>query len=279
MKKFKRIIASSQTTSDGQLYTRELLKTMIEQLNTEYLPIGIKHDPRKPPVGRFVSAKLIPLKDGEYAVEGYGEIFEPDDLFGLQDDSRTIPIRLIDSEGLQVFYDKNYKNSEDQQDLKNMGSIIGDDPHEEVKLSLDPISTLTIYAGIFVLGGIAGGFLNKLGSDAWDKLKEILIRVMSRRKEGEKDKLLIFQFTVKHEDHLINVETILSNPKEDDINNFFSDALPKLEIILPSYCKSDSGVKWIALEYSQRDVKVLFGIRKDAVPMFPIPNDERHSGK
>lgn len=134
---------------------------MVEQVNKQYIPMGIEHDPRIPPQGRLVSAKVVKLEDGEYGVEGVGEIFEPGDSYELKDDGREIPLHRQDADNLHIQFDRNYRDRDDQDIINELGRIFGSEPQEEITKSIDPINILTI-CGAFVLGGIATGFLENL---------------------------------------------------------------------------------------------------------------------
>ena len=79
MKKIKGIYATSNVDNHGKAFSVEALKMLVEQINNSYMPMGVEHDPRIPPIGRIISAKLIKRDDGSYAVEGISEIFEEGD--------------------------------------------------------------------------------------------------------------------------------------------------------------------------------------------------------
>ncbi len=93
--------------------------------------------------------------------------------------------------------------------------------------------------------------------------------IFRNKKIEEKEKLLSFEFTIEKNGNIINVEIILTNPKDEDIENFLETGLKSIDTILPKYFNSEIGLKKIVLEYSNNSVKVNFGIRKDAVPIFP----------
>ena len=50
---------------------------MAEHISTAYLPFISEHDPRCPPFGRVINAKIVALPDGEHAIEAEIEVFEP----------------------------------------------------------------------------------------------------------------------------------------------------------------------------------------------------------
>lgn len=275
MKHFKGIIATSHVDAHNEVMPVETLETMVEQVNRQYIPMGIEHDPRIPPQGRLVSAKVVKLEDGEYGVEGIGEIFEPEDSYELKDDGREIPLHRQDDSSLHIQFDRNYRDQDDQTIINELGLIFGTEPQEEIKKSLDPISILTI-GGAFVLGGIANGFLGKIGSDAYDSIKSRLSRLL-RKKTQEKnhESLLIFRFWVSFEEHCIEVETILTNPMYEDIDAFFESGIRQLDPLVSQYFDSKAELRRMTAEYKNNELKLMFGVRKDGVPMFP--NEDRNT--
>jgi len=201
------------------------------------------------------------LEDGTLAVKGAGEIFEKGDLIELKDELKEIPIEIYDDKKLEIIYDYNFRNPEDQKIINEIAALLKSEPKEELKKSLDPISIITI-GGAFVLREFAAGFLNKMGADAWDKLKNLM------KKKKKSEKLLRFDFTIRLSKDIINVSTILTNPTSLDMESFLKYGLPQLEKMLPKYFAPEIGLKKIIVEFSNNDVKILFGIRKDAVPLF-----------
>lgn len=270
MKHLKGILATSHVDLHDEIMPLQTLETMAKQINTHYIPMGIEHDPRIPPQGRLITAQVVKLEDGEYGVEGLGEIFEPGDSYELKDAGREIPIHKNRSKNkIEIGFDRNYRSQEDQEIIKEISKLFGSEPQEELKKALDPISIITISCA-FLLGGLANGFLGKMGSDAFDAFKGKLKKLL-KKKEEEKDheRLLDFRFLIEINGCTGEVETILTNPTDDDIDEFFEDGLKQLDSVVLEYFDPNIGLRKITLEYSNRRINLLFGIRKDAVPMFP----------
>jgi hypothetical protein len=271
MKYVKGIIATSHIDSHGDMLSPEGLKDMVKQINTQYIPIMIEHDPRIPPKGRIKSAKLIKLKDGHYAVEGIKEIFEEGDDISEVDSSREMPLPTNEFGVLQVMFDRSYGDKESQQIINDISNLLNSSPQKYEKKALEPISVLIIGGG-FILGGIITGFFNKLGADAWDALKiklKKLLQTKKKRKDAQ-DKLLIFQFTLFKEGVVVNTEVILTNPSDDIIENFLENGLKKLDYILPLHIEKFPEVKKIVFNYSNNNLSILFSVRKDAILIYPI---------
>jgi len=268
MKHFKGIIATSHVDRHNEVMPVETLEAMVEQVNKQYIPMGIEHDPRIPPLGRLVSARVLQLEDGEYGVEGIGEIFEPGDIIELQNDGREIILHGKVKENLYLRYDRNYRDREDQVIINELSNLFGSEPKEEIKKSLDPISILTI-GGAFVLGGIANGFLGKIGSDAYDSVKAKITKLLQKKaKKKEHEPLLIFSFWVSADGYHLEVEAILTNPTSEDIDSFFKSGLNQLDSLVSLYFDKKIGLRRIITKYENKELNLLFGVRKDAVPMF-----------
>jgi hypothetical protein len=61
-------MATSHKDLQGDILTEQALKSGIDVFHKFYLPINIRHDITKPPVGRIVSAEVVKLPDGESAL-------------------------------------------------------------------------------------------------------------------------------------------------------------------------------------------------------------------
>lgn len=254
----------------GERMSLQALETMMEQTNEKIIPMGVEHDPRIPPKGRVISAELVELEDGEYALDGIAELYD-EDYSNIEDvGNREIPVREYSEDKFKIVVDRNYRTKEDQALLKDLSEILETDelPEEEIKKSFDPISILTI-AGAFALGNIFGGFFKKMGADAYDALKIKLGEVLSKKKDGEKDKLFTFDTTISDDDKSVNVEVILTNPSVEDIQEFFDNGIKELDAVLPEHFNSEHGYKRIVFEYSNKKLAVKFGILKSGVPVYP----------
>jgi hypothetical protein len=244
----------------------DALESFVDQVNKQYTPIGIEHDPRIPPVGRVVSAHIEELEDGEFAVDGIAEMFEEGEETEFKDDEKEIPVREFTDDRLHIGYDRSYQNPDDQQLLKETRTLINGELSQQLKKATEPVSLLVI-AGSFIAGGIAAGFLNKIGEDAWDSFKEKLIKLMNRKREEKKDYLLSFEFVVHKESHPLSLETILSNPTASEVNMFLQEGLEMLDGITPQFFKTRHHLRKIVFEYEKGKLRVIFGLRKDAVPL------------
>ena len=267
MKYRKDILATTRLDLHNERFALEALEDMVEQVKAKHIPLIIEHDPRVPPFGRMSHGEVQQLEDEEYAFVVTFEIFEAGDQIELIEEARSLPTRNVPLGDFLVTYDRNFRNEEDQELLNEVANLLKTEPLEEGKKAFDPLSVLTI-GGAFIAGGIAAGFLHAVGSDAYILLKAKVKELMLRRKRGEKEKLFKFHSTVYVDDRSVDVEAILTNPTADDIDTFFAEGLNELDQILPPYLQ-DKNARRIVLEFQEKRLEVKFGVRRDAVPMFP----------
>ncbi len=268
MKTVSRILATTHLDSHSEAITLEGLKSFVASVNAGHVPVGIEHDPRIAPVGRIASARVRPLDDGEFAAVGVVELFEAGDDPQLLEDGREIPLERYPDGGLQVMYDRNLRGVSDQAVVDEIAALFGTAPCRELKKSLDPLTVLTI-GGAFVLGGMAQGFLSKLGEDAYQALKGGLKKLFARRRDGEKERLLVFRAFLTGKSGEVEAVVIISNPSGQDIDDFLGPGLAALDASVKALWCPESGVKRFVFEYSAGHLTLRFGVRRDAVPMSP----------
>lgn len=268
MKQIKRIIATSHIDRHGEAFAIEGLKDMVEQINKEYIPLTLEHDPRIPPHGRVVSARLLQLDDGAYAVEAISDVFERDEEIYLSGDQREISLPTYNPGFMQVVYDYSYRDPESQELINDIASSFGSSPQEFAKKAFEPISILTI-AGVFVAGAVTVGFFKKIGADAWDTLKAKIKIVFSKEKRNNRDRLLIFDFTLHGYKTPVNAQIILTNPTANDIEAFFEHGLKHLDQELSAKTALPEEIRKMVFRFSDQGLSLSFGVRKDAVPVHP----------
>jgi len=216
-------------------------------------------------LGRIADAFVRSTGDGEYEVVGTIELFEPNDAMLVKNETREMKIHHYPPDCLGISYDKGIKEEEELKVIGEIASYLKTHPQEEVKKSLDPLTIITLSAA-FVLGGIAKGFLSKVGSDGYEALKRNLGRLFTRRRAAQ-DRVLSFQFTVTQGEYEIEVSTFLTNPTDADIEAFFSTGLGQLDAMVPLYFQPDKGVKKIVLFFCDGKVDFQFAIHKSCFPM------------
>jgi hypothetical protein len=274
MKKMSGILTTTHVDRHGDQMMVSALESALSHIDRTFVPVGVEHDPRIPPQGRLVRASIRQLDDGEYALEGEFELFEPGDPLPFDAESaRELPIRRFPESKLVIEYDRQLRSSADQQDIAEIGRVFGIRPEEEIKKSVDPLAVLTI-GGAFILGGIASGFLSRLGEDGYDILKARLRSLFRRRDEVPEESLLRFVFVVRDGDREVEVELIVSRPDDETLERLLDRELAVIDSMMPALLSSDDTIKRFVFEHSDGRSTLKFAVRRDAVPMFPRFNSD-----
>ena len=271
-------MAKSHVDLHGDMIHPKALEDVARQIREQYLPMNIEHDIRRPPIGRIVSAEVIKLQDGEYALQGTAELFEESDsLESLTGDGRKIPIRGQDIQTIVVEYDRTFRDKEGQELLHELSQISGEieKSREIIKKALEPISTLLICAGVFVVGSIAKGFFSKLGSDAYEGLKNALIKYF--RKKISSEQILDFCFSVKQYNRTFEVHVLAVNPSEQKLDELFTSRFNGVDSLLVSFPLSESDVARVVLEYENQRLLIRYAVRSDSVPFMFMRAQEKES--
>ena len=269
-------MATSHVDLHGDMIHPKALEDAARQIKERYLPMNIEHDIRRPPIGRIVSAEVIKLQDGEYALQGTAELFEESDsLESLIGDGRKIPIRDQDIQTIVVEYDRTFQDKEGQELLRGLSQISGEieKPREIIKKALEPISTLLIGAGVFVVGSIAKGFFSKLGSDAYERLKHALIKYF--RKKISSEQILDFRFSVKQHNRTFEVHVLVVNPSKQKLDELFISRFNGVDSLLVSLFLSESDVARVVLEYENQRLLIRYAVRSDSVPFMFVRAQEK----
>ena len=260
-------MATTYIDRHGDRFSLEALNSLASQINERYLPINVNHDIRQPTVGRLVSAEVVKMPDGEYAVDGIGELFEPSDtLASLTGDGRKMDITVDDVETFSVHYDRAFMNEEGRKLLQELEDLSGQKPRPTIKKAFEPTSILLIGVGIFALGGIATGFFSKLGEDLYDKLKKTLVTYYEKKTSA--DQILDFRFSIEKNNRVFEVHVLISSPTEQIINDFFSEGIGKIDETLDFlYSELAKDVARVVLEYKDNKLTFSYAVRSDCVPL------------
>lgn len=268
MKKIQGIMATTHIDRQGDQITREELETIANQIREHYFPLTYEHDIRNAPIGRIVTAEVIKLQDGEYALQSTSELFEESEsLELLSGDGRRIKIRDQDIQSISVDYDYTFRDKEGQELLYELSQISGEkeEPRELAKKALEPVSTFLIAAGVFIFGSIATGFFSKLGSDLYERLKNALIKYA--RKKAPSDQILDFCFLVKEHDTTYEIHVLVVNPSEQKLLELFVSKFAGVDTLLASLHLSESDIAKVFFEYENQRLLVRYAVRNDCVPL------------
>jgi hypothetical protein len=278
MKKIQKIIATSHVDLHGDMIHPKALKDAVRQIKEKYLPYNIEHDIRRPPIGRIVSAKVTKLQDGQYALVATAELFEKSDsLESLTGDGRKIPIRDRDIQTIDFYYDSTFLDKKGKELLRGLSQISGkiEGSREIVKKALEPVSTFLICMGVFIVGSIAKGFLSKLGSDAYEMLKNRLIKYFRNRKNISSEQILDFCFSVKQNNKNFEVHVLVINPSEQKLDDLFASRFNEIDNLLDSLPLSESDVARIVLEYENQTLLVRYALKSDSVPFMFVKKEKK----
>jgi hypothetical protein len=147
---------------------------------------------------------------------------------------------------------------------------VGGELERQYKKSVDPISTLAVTAGVFIVGSIAKGFLGKLGADTYEKMKSGLKGLFRTRKDGEKEKLLELKLVVQKGSQSLLVDVVATNPSADDIDEILGPHLERLDVSLSRVSDERRELRLLVYEIKDGELLLKFGVRKDCVPIVPM---------
>lgn len=270
MKVITAILANDRVDAHGERMSEGALSRMVETARERWIPVGIEHDPRVPPIGRVRDAVLKTETDGTLSVVGTIEFFEVGEPIPLAEPEKRVAFRRQSAPGIHVTFDRTFRDDASQQLVQEIGAALRNTPTFEIKKAAEPLSILTL-AGGFVLGGIAAGFLKEIGSDAYRLLKE-KIKLLFRRDPGTPDRLLIFRAEVQTGDRFVEVQVILSNPTDSEIDAFLADGLRELDALLGTPGLLHPSVDRIVYTYKDARLDLSFAVRQDAAPLwFTLP--------
>lgn len=270
MRFIQEIIATTHVDLEKDRFMLSALEGMVDQINSNYVSMWFEHDPRIPPIGRLVSAKIEQLPDGEFVVKGIAEVFEPGDHIKFEDNGRRMPIGRAPMDGIQVIHDnRSWLDDDLPTAFKDLRDIAGVELGYYGKKGLETIQVLTISAS-FIAGSIAAGFLKKIGSDAWDSFKKRLSEAVLHKSAGPKgnDVLTVFQCIISGPDHEVSIETQILNPQSPDIDIFLENGTRALDESIGVYLDAAPNLIRLVLELKNGHLQVKFGVRSDGVPLY-----------
>jgi len=265
VKKTEITISSNQVDRHGDVFAKSALEDMVQALNQNYLPWGVEHDPRHMPIGRVSNAWLEEKPDGLILVKAIGELFEPDDTLP-ETIEKTIVEREHKSDSLEISYDRSYSNPEDEADINEIAQKFGTSPGFEAKKAFEPLSILT-FSGGFVLGAIVSGFFSQIGADGYTFLKNKLTALIQRQRQKSKEQLVVFSFTVTHKGKKLLIQTIIDNPDEIKLDEFFQKGIYKLDKISADYFNNCHKLSRVVFLYDKNGLHFLYAVRKDGYPV------------
>jgi hypothetical protein len=266
METVRTILATTRVDRHGDRFTREALEGAAQQTVAAYIPMLFNHDPRIPPLGRTVRAFVEQLPDGEWALVAESEVFDTSGPLPPLATDREMVIREYPLDQITVVQDRSYRHPDDRAIIDDLVQGLPVNVEVYGKKALEPLSVL-ILAMSAGAAAFAGGFLNKMGSDAWDYLKPRIAKLLVRRKEDQPEYLFILEVQVCRPTGVLAIQCILTNPSQADLEQFWSDGVQKLDSLLPSMLSLPGYIRKVVITYSDGSFHGQFAVRKDCIGM------------
>ena len=274
MRREEIIMSTSRVDSHGDRLVPDAIMDGARQITEFFLPMMYEHDPRVAPRGRIVGATTRELEDGELALVGEVEIFEPEDPVPQFCDEKSMRPRMGSSPPpIFIEYDRSYQSPEYQEDINHIGILLNAEPREYVKKAIDPVSILTV-GGAFALGGIFSGFFNQLGTDAYNALKLKLTEIFNRRGERGEECILEFLAVLQVENNSWEVSLLVTNPNPVLIEELFDSGLSVLDSIAPNLIDDQENILRFVFVHTEQGFRLKYALRRDAIPLFPVDDED-----
>jgi hypothetical protein len=265
------VSATTHIDMHGESLTREGVEDMAKQLNDFCIPMWIQHDPRIPPVGRFIRATTRALPDGELAVVTEAEVWDEAEVVPFLP-NRRMPLGKPDHDGIFLKIDRGFSEVLDEPQIEELTVLLGRKPEHDVKKALEPLSILTL-GGTFLAGAIASGFVSAMTADVYRLLKVRIKAIIRKRREiaaaeaPAAQALFVFKAFVKDEFGFCLVDVIITDPTDHDLDRFFRYGLTRLDQELTKALATRQEIQRIVIEIEGDDFKIKYGVRSDAVPV------------
>jgi hypothetical protein len=267
-------LATTRLDQHGEQAGVEALQGMVDALNAHYIPFGVDHDPRIPPVGRIASATLEPFQGDHFAIVGTLELWDDGDTSDqLIGDGRSPPPPTQPAAVFEVLYDRPGIQELGIEPFADLARLAGESvrPKYHAKKAAEPLSTVLIVCGSFASGAIAGGFFNALGADIYAAFKEKLGKLFKPRKSGER--LLALHFGVRTGERVVSADLIASDPSEPAVALLLAGGLSEFDRVVEETLRSHPRAAKVVCHWERGKVELLYWVRDDGVPSVLRPID------
>jgi hypothetical protein len=199
-------------------------------------------------------------------VETIAEIWEStDDPMRHTGDGRRLVLLTQEADGLSFALDYTFRDQEGVTLSKELHALSKRRVAYDGKKSAQIISQLTIAIGIFVVGGIAGGFLQAVGTVVYGRLKDKLKSIRSKP-DNQKASRILVRFTLKSGDREIEANTVLDDATPEMINQFFDKSLVSLDQICTKVIEQRPDTVRIVTKQTDEQLELLYDVRDDGFP-------------
>ena len=266
MRRYEVTLITTGVDTQGEQATKEALESMARQINERYVRVGRGHDPRQPPLGRIVSARVDPIGDGHFALNGEMEVWdEADEPEGIKGDGRSLVPEPAPRNTFDVLYDMPSAAELGLPFLRELAALAGPTakPRYVAKKAIEPLSALVIVIGI--VGAIATGFLKKLGEDLYQQVKSKL--KVAAKPQPERERLLAIRMSLARPGRgPVAVEVVLTNPTGSDVDSLLTSGLAAVEALVIRTLAENPAAAEVVIEVVDRQPRLLYSLRSDGVP-------------
>lgn len=269
-------LSNDQVDKHGHRMSIEALVGMQEQTNSKVIVSQCEHDFSMPPIGRMEKAKIF-NDDGVNWLMGEFSLFEFSDVEKENElGDRELAIHSQDINSIQVVYDRSYELEGLVPDVEELQRKFDSNNSVELELkkSVEPISTLTILAGVglFAASGFFNGFLGEAGKDAWSALKELINK---KKNKSSEEQHYQFIFIFQNEFYKIEVMLIFKNPQPEDVENEIRINQKIIEEKVIEYYEKEIRAKRIVFLSEEKDLKHIYSVYRCGTP-FDIANKNEY---
>lgn len=261
------VLSSDKVDAHGDVMDVGVLQQMAKDIQKYWVPVGVEHDPRIPPLGRIREASLRSEPDGSTSLVGTIEEFEPGDVIPYQPSERRLRIEAP-GPGIHISYDRGFQDPESQCTLRELEVLLKTPLKQDLKKAIEPITILTIAAAAFFTQ-FTGGFFKEMGADAYRSLKAKIKALFHVRASSASDRLLVCRFTVTAPETIFQFEVVLSNPTTENLEAFFDHGLVQVEEFIASAAPVLPSISRIVCAYESGRLVLLYSVRQDAVAVLP----------
>ena len=275
MKTVEAQLTTTHVDRDGECVTREALHDLVALVNETLIPMGMHHDPRVPPQGRFLTATVEQLDDGELAAKATCEFYENGDTPSLLSD-RTLSDRRPEA-SIELVYDQSYLAPEILRDLDDLSKDSGIPCSQSLKKAAGgtaiPLLALTgIAIGYAALQSFMQGFFQQMGAETWKLLSRklpALIRAARERNDSAQESLLLVRVVAPENMPYVCVELVVQDASSEEFRKIASEAAPILDDMTARLKEQYEDIVHFVYSYEDGEVRLLYAVRKDAVPLRP----------
>ena len=274
MKRMSACLTTTRVDKDGERLPKRALEELVRLTNLSLVPMGGHHDPRIPPQGRVLNARIEELGDGEYAAMAEVEVFEDGDTPAFAPD-RTISSRRPEST-LEISYDRSFLDPSINADLLAAAASAGIPCSQDLKKSISNLLPVLVFAGIALgykaMESFVQGFFQGMGASAWKALGSKLTPVLRKARESTSkisETLFLVRIVTPEEAPYVCIELIVPNVTQKEFLKIATDAAPRVDEIASNLKSRYPKIAQFVFSLEDGVIQLLYAVRQDSVPMWP----------